>query len=140
MAIVPGSTELTAHYWKAAAAGQLTAQQCRNCGRLRHPPLPRCPGCHSSEFDWRPLCGNGSVYTYTVVHHATHVVLRDFVPYVVALIELEEGLRVIANIHECSAGDIFVAMPVRLVFQQVDETVTLPQFVPLKNADQSPLN
>ncbi|MGH3321038.1 MAG: Zn-ribbon domain-containing OB-fold protein [Streptosporangiaceae bacterium] len=130
MAIIPGSTDLTAPYWDAARRHALVAQRCGDCGRLRHPPLPRCPACRGADVDWIPLAGDGFLYTYTVVWHPTHAALRDRVPYVVALVELAEGPRVVANILDCPVDEVSVGMPVRVTFEHVADGVVVPQFVP----------
>jgi uncharacterized protein len=131
MAIVPELTEpLTAPYWAAAARGELVTQHCLSCDRIWHPPLPRCPHCHATGTDWRPVSGKGTVYAYTVVEHATHVAMREHVPYVVAIVELAEGPRVVTNIRGCLPGDVRVGMPVRVAFERLTPAVTLPQFVP----------
>lgn len=130
MAIVPEMTGLTEPYWAQARRHRLVIQHCRGCDRSWHPPLPRCPHCHSAELDWRPVSGTGSVYSFTIVYHATHVALRDAVPYVVALVALAEGPKIVANIRGCPPGDVRVGMPVRVVFEQVTDKVTLPQFAP----------
>jgi uncharacterized OB-fold protein len=128
--IVPGMTELTAPYWDAAREGRLVVQHCRGCDAVWHPPLPRCPHCHGADLDWATASGRGAVHTYTIVDHPTHVALNDAVPYVVAMIELEEGPRLIANVRECAPEDVRVGMPVRVVFERVDAETVLPQFVP----------
>ncbi|MQA84726.1 MAG: hypothetical protein GEV03_08920 [Streptosporangiales bacterium] len=130
MAIIPGMTELTRPYWAAAGEHRLVTQHCRGCDRIWHPPLPRCPHCHATELDWRPAGGEGTVYSYTVVEHATHVAVADQVPYVVAIVELAEGPRIVANIRGCAPADVSVGMPVRVVFEQVTDDVAIPQFVP----------
>jgi len=128
--IVPGMTELTRPYWEAAREGRLVVQRCVRCRRLWHPPLHRCPRCHATELDWAPVGGRGAVYTFTVVDHPTHVALQDQVPYVVALVELHEGPRVLANVRGCAPEEVRVGMPVQVAFEKVDEVITLPQFVP----------
>jgi uncharacterized protein len=130
MAVVPGMTELTAPYWNAAREGRLVVQECRSCGRLAHPPLPACPGCHATEPGWREVSGAGTVYTYTVVRHPTHFAFADQIPYVLALVELAEGPRLITGITGCPPDEVRVGMPVHAVFREVAEGTTLPYFEP----------
>lgn len=130
MHIVPELTELTRPYWQAAREGRLVVQRCGNCGSLRHPPLHRCPNCHATEVEWTPVQGRGTVYTFTVVEHPTHAALEEAVPYVVALVELAEGPRILTNIRGCPPESVRVGMPVRVTFEKVDEVTTLPQFIP----------
>ena len=130
MAIIPGMTDLTRPYWDAAREGRLVVQECRECGRLTHPPLPACPDCHSTELGWREVSGAGAVYTYTVVRHPTHFAFAGQIPYVIALVELAEGPRLITGITGCPPDEVRVGMPVRAVFREVTEGVTLPYFEP----------
>lgn len=131
MAVIPGMTELTRPYWDAARDGRLVLQECPECHRLRHPPLPACPDCHHGGMPgWREVSGTGTVYTYTVVRHPTHFAFADKVPYVVALVELTEGPRLVAGITGCQPDEVRAGMPVRVVFREVAGGVTLPYFEP----------
>jgi uncharacterized protein len=130
MAIIPAVTDLTKPYWESARAGRLVTQRCRSCGRIWHPPLPACPHCHSTDIGWREVCGSGTVYTYTVVRHATHAALADRIPYVVAIVELAEGPRLVTGITGCAPDDVRVGMAVRACFREVADGVTLPYFEP----------
>jgi uncharacterized protein len=130
MAIIPEPGELTRPYWAQAREGRLVLQHCPGCDRVWHPPLPRCPHCHGTGTGWRPASGEGTVYSYTVVQHATHAALAGQVPYVVAIVELAEGPRVVTGIRGARPGEVHVGMPVRVVFEEVTPGVTLPQFTP----------
>ena len=130
MAIIPAVTDLTKPYWDNARAGRLVTQRCRSCGRIWHPPLPACPHCHSTDIGWREVRGDGTVYTYTVVRHPTHAALADHIPYVVAIVELAEGPRLVTGITGCAPGDVRVGMAVRACFREVADGVTLPYFEP----------
>jgi uncharacterized OB-fold protein len=77
-----------------------------------------------------PVSGRGRVYTYTAVYHATHVAMKDKVPYISALIELEEGPRILTNLRNCSEEEVSVGMPVRVLFEPLTDEITLPQFEP----------
>jgi uncharacterized OB-fold protein len=130
MAIIPGMTELTRPYWDAALEGRLVVQECQQCRRLWHPPLPACPHCHGTDLGWRELSGTGTVYTYTVVRHATHVALADQVPYVVAIVELAEGPRLVTRVTGCPPGEVRAGMPVLVRFRPVADGVKLAYFEP----------
>ena len=129
-AIIPGMTDLTRPYWAAAREGRLVLQRCADCGQAWHPPLPRCPHCHRAGLDWVDAAGTGTVYTYTVVTHPTHVALAARVPYVVAIVELDEGPRLVTGITGCDANRVRAGMPVRARFTAVTDEVTLPYFEP----------
>jgi uncharacterized protein len=92
--------------------------------------MPICPNCHSLEIDWRAATGGGAVYTYTVVEHPTHPAFQDKVPYVVAVVELDEGPRVVMNVKNCPVGDVGGGMRVSIFFEQVAGDVALPQAQP----------
>ena len=136
MAVVPGMTALTAPYWDAAREGRLVVQECRSCGQVWHPPLPRCPHCHAADPGWRPVSGDGTVYTYTVVRHATHYAFAGAIPYVLALVALAEGPRLVTALAGVEPGEVRVGLPVRVVFREVAPGVTLPYFEPAP--DRSP--
>jgi uncharacterized protein len=123
-------TELTAPYWDAAREGRLVVQECQSCRQLRHPPLPRCPHCHAADPDWREASGDGTVYTYTVVRHPTHYAFAGQIPYVLALVELAEGPRLVTALAGVEPGEVRVGLPVRAVFREVADGVTLPYFEP----------
>ena len=130
MAIIPGMTELTRPYWEAAREGRLVVQECQQCRQLWHPPLPACPHCHGSLLGWREVSGAGMVYTYTVVRHATHLAFADKIPYVIAIVELAQGPRLVTGITGCPPDEVRVGMPVRVCFRPVADRVTLAYFEP----------
>jgi uncharacterized OB-fold protein len=130
MAVVPGMTDLTAPYWAAAREGRLVVQECRSCFRVWHPPLPRCPHCHAADPGWRQMSGDGTVYTYTVVRHPTHYAFAAKIPYVIAIVELAEGPRLVTAVTGVSPEEVRVGQPVRVVFREVADGVTLPYFEP----------
>jgi uncharacterized OB-fold protein len=132
MKLLPGITPLTQPYWDGARRNQLLIQRCSACGHVWHPPLPRCPSCHSVAVEWMPVSGRGRLYTYTVVYHATHAAMADKVPYISALVELEEGPRVLTNLRNCAEADVSVGMPVSVLFEELTDDVTLPQFEPAR--------
>ncbi len=138
MAIIPAVTDLTRPYWDNARAGRLVTQRCASCGNSWHPPLPACPHCHGTDIGWQEVSGAGTVYTYTVVRHATHAALADQIPYVIAIVELAEGPRLVAGITGCAPQDVRVGMPVRVRFTAVTAEVTLPYFEPAPSPSPTP--
>lgn len=91
-------TELTAHYWEAAAGGILTIQRCADCGVHQFYPRRFCASCWSDEVAWVEASGGGTVWTFTVAHKPGHPAWAADVPYVIAVIELDEGPRFLTNI------------------------------------------
>jgi uncharacterized OB-fold protein/acyl dehydratase len=118
----------TAFFWDGVKTGELRIQRCADCGTLRHPPGPMCPSCHSLKRDFVVASGRGEVHSY-VVHHHPPVPGRTL-PFVVAVVELEEGVRIVGNINGCPPGDVTIGMPVKLVFERMDDDLTLPQWMP----------
>jgi len=90
-----------------------------------------CPECHSLEFEWAPVSGRGTVYTYTIVTHPLHPHWTDKVPYNVVLVELEEGIRIVSNLVDCPNESIEIGMPVSVVFEDVSDEISLPFFKPI---------
>lgn len=129
---VPAPDTDSAPYWQGCREHRLLIQKCGSCGAVRFPPAGLCPDCGSATHDWISASGRGEVYSWIVV---THPVPKDIyageVPYVVALVELDEGVRLPTNIVECDPHDVTAGMPVEVVFDDVDDTLTLPKFRPL---------
>lgn len=118
----------TRFFWAGAKAGELRIQRCGDCGKLRHPPGPMCPHCHSGSHDYVVAAGRGEVFTY-VVHHHPPVPGRT-APFVVAVVELPEGVRVTGNVLGVPPDQVSVGMPVEVVFERVDDDLVLPQWRP----------
>ena len=123
----------TREYWEAARGGRLLIKECRACGESFFYPRTYCPRCWSSDTEWKESTGRGRVYTFTVVHQNDLPPFNDRVPYVVAIVELEEGVRLTSNIEGCEPDDVRCDMLVTAAFRQEqrdDETVSLPVFEP----------
>jgi uncharacterized OB-fold protein len=114
------------YFWSGVVDGRLLARRCARCGRLQHPPSPMCPACGSVDWDVEELSGHGTVHSWIVSHHPTQ---PDDAPRIVALILLEEGLRLVSNLHGVDVDDVTNDMEVEVVFVEVDG-VRLPQFRP----------
>ena len=123
----------TQPYWDAAREGKLLIKRCRSCGRSFFYPRAYCPTCWSVDTTWVEASGRGTIYTFTVVYQNDLPPFNERVPYVVAIVELEEGVRMTSNIEDVAPGDVRCDMAVRVVFreeQRDDETIALPVFVP----------
>lgn len=117
-----------AWWWDGIARGELPIQRCRACGVLRHPPRPMCGACQSIEWDSVPAEGGGTVYSYTVLHHPKFPGY-DY-PLICAVIELDEGTRIVSNVVGCAPEEVRIGMRVALSMDRVDDTMTLPFFRP----------
>jgi uncharacterized OB-fold protein/acyl dehydratase len=124
----PAITRDNAFWWEGVQAGKLLIQRCGGCGTLRHPPRPMCPRCQSLEWDTVEASGRGTVYSFVINHHP-QVPSFDY-PLVIALVELEEGTRLVSNVLGVDPADVHVGMPVEVTFEAVDDELTLPLFRP----------
>ncbi|WP_172382933.1 OB-fold domain-containing protein [Streptomyces sp. MNP-20] len=129
-----------AGFWEGVARHRLLIQRCGACGTLRFPWLPGCGACGSPEWDTVEASGEGTVYSYVVMHHppfpafAPDGASGGASPYAVVLIELAEGVRIISNVVGVPHRAVRIGMPVRLEFQRVDEDLELPVFRALEGA------
>jgi uncharacterized OB-fold protein len=124
----PLITEDTAFFWAAVGRGVLAIQRCDGCGTLRHPPAPMCPHCQSLAWQAAPMSGRGRVHSFTVVHHPA---VPPFVyPNAIALIELEEGVRLLSQLVGIAPADIALDLPVAVSFETVEDGLVLPLFRP----------
>lgn len=120
-----------AGFWKGVAAHQLLIQRCGACGTLRFPWLPGCNACGSSEWETVEAAGEGTVFSYVVMHHPPFPAFsapEEAGPYAVALIELAEGVRIVSNVIGVPYDKVRVGMPVRLEFLRTDPELELPVF------------
>jgi uncharacterized OB-fold protein/acyl dehydratase len=122
----PAINRDNAFFWEGVQRGELLIQRCASCGRLRHPPGPMCPACRSLEWDTVTSTGRGRIYSFVVPHHP-QVPAFEY-PYVVALIELEEGTRLVSNVIDVDPDAVEVGLPVAVEFVAVDDELTLPLF------------
>lgn len=128
---VPTPDSESKPFWDAAARHQLVIQECTGCGKRRYPPTTYCPFCRSDGKQWINATGNGKVFSWVVVHHPVpREAYAGDVPYVVALVELEEGVRIVSNIVSIKPSDVQADMKVRVRFDDVEPGITLPRFVP----------
>lgn len=127
---LPFPDEDTQEFWDGAKRHELLVQKC-NHNHLRYPPRPICPDCFSQEFKWEKMSGKGEVYTFIIVRVAPRPDWQEYVPYVLAVVKLDEGPRVETNIVGIKPEDVKIGMKVEVVFEDVTEKVTLPKFKPV---------
>ncbi len=129
--MLPLETPESAGYFQGARAGELRVQACRDCGRLRHPPGPVCPWCHSFQREWRPVSGRGRIWSYVVPHPPLLPGFDGLAPYNVVVVELEEDptIRVTGNLvraagappNQIDPSSIRIGEEVRAVFHVVED-------------------
>jgi len=121
---------VTEPFWEAAQDERLIIQFCQDCQQFFFRPRVLCPYCRSRELEWRESDGNGTVYTYTVIHHPPDPAWEDDVPYANAFVQLWEDVYIFSSIVNCSPEEVRVGMPVSVTFDHVTEDITLPKFEP----------
>lgn len=127
---LPRIDEESKGFWEACGRHELYVQRCANCGFLRHYPRALCPACLSDRTEWQRCSGKGTVYTFTVTHQNQAAGFRDELPYVLAYVELDEGVRLLTNIVGCTPEAVRIGMPVEVVFEDVTPQITLPKVRP----------
>jgi uncharacterized OB-fold protein len=115
------------YFWDGVRQHRLLIQRCAGCGTLRHPPSPMCGRCGSTEWDTVESSGQGTVYSWIVSHHPTE---PDAEPRIVVLVDLPEGVRVVANLLDVEWPEIRNGMAVVVCFETFEDDVVLPQFRP----------
>ncbi|MBN2239864.1 MAG: Zn-ribbon domain-containing OB-fold protein [Dehalococcoidales bacterium] len=129
---VPTITTDNKTFWEYMKKHEFSVQKCKECGELTYPPSAACHNCLSPDFEWMKLSGKGKVYSFVVVRRAGMPAFAAEVPYVVAIIETEEGVRYSSNIIECDPDEVYIDMPVEVVYEDVNDKITLPKFRPVK--------
>ncbi len=117
-------------FWDACAQGRLLLQRCGDCGHLQLYPRLLCAACGSRTLGWVEASGRGTVKTFTIIRRAVSAAFEPDAPYVVALVELEEGPTLMSNIIGCDPASVAIGQPVRVTFEKRAEGVAVPQFEP----------
>ena len=125
---LPRPYQDTETYWAAARDHRFVIQHCKSCGKHQFYPRGVCSHCLSSDLEWHEASGKGTVYSFSVHHRAPHPGFADEIPFVLAIVELEEGPRMMTNIVECNPDSVKIGMAVEVTFEDVTEEVTLPKF------------
>ena len=129
----PAINQDNAFWFEAAAEKRLVIQRCTACRTLRHPPGPCCPACQSFGWDTVEASGRGTLYSFVVAHHPRHPAF-DY-PLLIAVVELEEGTRLITNLVGASPEAARIGMPVALEWLEADDDLTLPVFRPVNEEE-----
>jgi uncharacterized OB-fold protein len=126
----PLNPEFTRPFWEATKRHELIVPRCTMCDHLFFYPRSECPRCLSSNIAWAPVSGRGRLYSFTIVNQPAHPAFRDDAPHVYAIVQLDEGPRMISNVIECDHADLQVDMPLVAVFDDVTPEWTLVKFKP----------
>lgn len=120
-------------FWDGCRNHVLKIQMCGSCKKPRLPFSFVCPHCHSTDTKLIESAGRGRVYSYVVYHVAYHPSFKEDLPYVVALVDMDEGVRLLTNIVGCTPEEVYCDMEVKLSWDEVTKDVTLPKFRPVAN-------
>jgi hypothetical protein len=124
---IPEADEESAPFYEGARRHELMLMRCDGCGAYRLPSRPRCPDCWSTQTSWVAASGRGTLYSYGIMHQKFPGFAEEG-PYNYAVVELDEGPRIVSNIVDVPAAELRVDMPVQAVYDDVSEDTTLIRF------------
>jgi uncharacterized OB-fold protein len=127
---LPTLTTLNRPYFEGAKKGELRVQRCESCGHLWFPPSTHCPSCLSREYQWFPVSGRGTVWSWVVFHQKYFKAFANELPYNCAMVKLEEGPMMMSNIVGVSNDEIRCDMPVKVVFEDATDEIAVAKFQP----------
>jgi uncharacterized OB-fold protein len=125
---MPSMTADTQFFWDGVKQHRLLVQRCTGCGELRHPPRPMCPSCRALEWDTIEATGRGTVFSFVMPRHPPLPWFDD--GYIVALVELGEGVRLVTNLVDVTPDEVTIGMPVVVQYTEFDGGLVLPLFAP----------
>ena len=129
---LPSIDEENKPFWEACKKHELRLQKCTSCGTIRFPITPICANCMSMDYEWAKMSGRGKVYSYSIIRRASHPAFAGEIPYDVAIIQLEEGPRMISSVVGIDSREVRIDMPVEVVFEDMSDEISLPKFKPVK--------
>ena len=127
---IPVPNEWTKPFWDAAKRGVLELQRCQSCGHFQHPPYATCTQCVSTDLKFEPVRGAGAIYAYTIMYHTGDKRFASAVPYASIIVELDDapGALLAGNLLEAEYTEAKVGRRVEVVFEKLNDDITLPQF------------
>jgi uncharacterized OB-fold protein len=127
---IPTIDAASTPYWEAARQGQLLIAQCSACGKVHHYPRPFCPFCWSEDVVWEEASGRATLYTHSTVYVNDLPPFKERLPYIAAVVDLDEGPRVMTNIVDCAPEDLQLGMALQVDFRELTDEITAPVFRP----------
>jgi uncharacterized protein len=129
---LPTIEDDTRPFWDAARENRFLIRRCRACGEAHHYPRTFCPGCWSEDVEWVEASGRATLYTWSTVYMNDLAPFNERVPYIAAVVDLEEGPRVMTNLVDCPAdgSTLSIGMPVKVIYEALTDDITVPLFVP----------
>ena len=128
---IPVPTRETQPYWEGCKQHELRIQQCAACGHSQFYPRLYCTACMSERVEWVTASGHGTVLSFTIVYRPVTPAFAADVPYVVALITLDEGPQLMSNVVGCAPETVHIGMPVEVTFEDWTEEISVPKFKPV---------
>src|SRR5262245_8586974 len=121
---------VSGEFWERCARHELAFQRCTSCGTFRHPPSPLCYVCRSTETEWFPVAGDGTIYSFTIVTHPVSPLLSSYVPFNVTLVEFADapGVRLVTNVVDAAPDELAIGAAVRLHWEDIEGGASLPRF------------
>lgn len=126
----PTPTAVSSPFWEAAQDERLAYQRCADCAQAVFPPREHCPHCWSQSLSWQVSAGDGTIASFTVTHRPGHPAFADLAPFVLALIDVQDGFRLLSRITQNPVAGLKVGDPVRVVWASSGGW-TLPLFEPI---------
>jgi len=130
---IPVPDNVSQTFWEGSKAHRLLLQRCGACGAYQFFPQSCCRRCLAENPEWIEASGKGKVYSFTVIHRPPSHTFEEDVPYVVAIIELDEGPRLMSNIIEVEPDEVQVNMRVEVIFDDINSMISLPRFRPIRS-------
>ena len=127
---LPSIVGETKPYWDSCKRGELVIQKCDNCQEYQFYPRGICAHCWSNDIKWIKATGKGTVWSYTITHQNRTLGFAHDVPYVLALVQLDEGVKMFTNIVECDPNIVTIGMAVEVIFVQANNQISVPYFKP----------
>jgi hypothetical protein len=121
-------------FWDAAREHRFLIARCGACGRAHHYPRPFCPFCWSEDVEWEDASGRATLYTYSTVYVNDLYPFRDKLPYIAAVVDLDEGPRVMTRLVGAPEGELALGMPLIVDFEELDDEIVAPVFRPAPSA------
>ena len=127
---LPTIDDETRPFWEGTKAGRLLLRSCNACGAVHYYPRPFCPTCWSDDVDWVEASGKATLYTHSTVYTNDLPPFNERLPYIPAVVDLQEGPRMMTEIVDCATEDLQIGMPLEVTFREVTDEVTIAVFHP----------
>ena len=125
---LPGGEDLHHEFYQFCKDHELRFQRCSECGTWRHMPRETCAACGSFDWSWQASSGKATLFSWTIIHRALQPAFAEDVPYASAVVEMEEGIRLVSRLVDVAFDELKIGLPLEVGFEDVTPDVTLHQF------------